>query len=172
MSNSSAITEKSKLNYISLLKQRECAWFRVPMNYANINGSTVADPSCSGPACYLNITVYRFAWDNRSRLIASDATFNPPSQDYPLNAAQVRSRTTVGQMFLIDDGPGLDSVSMQSSLIDQFGLVYEPYDFYITNMRGVGSSMDSGRSNLEQVPATTVVDCQSVVDRHQHAELC
>ena len=65
-------------------------------------------------------------------------------------------------MFLIDDGPGLDSVAMQSSLIDQFGLVYEPYDFYITNMRGVSSSMDTGRSNLDEVPATTVVDCATV----------
>ena len=41
----------------------------------------------------------------------------------------------------------------------QFGLVYEPYDFYIVNMRGVASSMDGGRGNLAEVPAMTVVDC-------------
>ena len=41
----------------------------------------------------------------------------------------------------------------------QFGLVYEPYDFYIVNMRGVASSMDGGRGNLAEVPAMTVIDC-------------
>jgi hypothetical protein len=162
-SNNPLIIEKSRLNYISLLETRECAWFRVPMNYANVNGSTAGDPSCSGAYCFLNITVYRFSWQKRRFILASDAAFNPPNHSsYPFNAAQVRSREVGGQMFLIDDGPGLDSVAMQSSLIDQFGLVYEPYDFYITNMRGVGSSMDAGRSNLHEVPATTVVDCTTV----------
>jgi hypothetical protein len=133
------------------------------MNYANVGGNTIGDPSCIGTSCHLNITVYRFAWQTRKLLIASDENFNPPNRSsYPFNAAQVRSRAAGGQMFLIDDGPGLDSVAMQSSLIDQFGLVYEPYDFYITNMRGVSSSMDTGRSNLDEVPATTVVDCATV----------
>ena len=106
---------------------------------------------------------YRFPWHSRRPLLAADASFNPPNlSSYPFSAAQVRARQAAGQMFLIDDGPGLDSVAMQSSLIDQFGLVYEPYDFYIPNMRGVGSSMDAGRVNLHEVPATTVVDCTSV----------
>lgn len=147
---------------MSLLQTRECAWFSVPMNYVNVNGSSVGDPSCSGSACYLNITVYRFAWEKRRYDLTADNTFNPPNQgSYPFDAAKVRSRPLSGHMFLIDDGPGMDSVAMQSSLIDQFGLVYEPYDFYITNMRGVNSSMDTGRSNLHQVPATTVVDCSA-----------
>jgi hypothetical protein len=162
MSSNPAVTEKSRSNYMSLLQTRECAWFSVPMNYVNVNGSSVGDPSCSGSACYLNITVYRFAWEKRRYALTADNTFNPPNQgSYPFDAAKVRSRQLSGHMFLIDDGPGMDSVAMQSSLIDQFGLVYEPYDFYITNMRGVNSSMDTGRSNLDQVPATTVVDCSA-----------
>jgi hypothetical protein len=162
MSNDPLVTEKSRLNYISLLETRECAWYSVPMNYANVGGNTTGDPACTG-ACFLNITVYRFLWQTRRLPMTSGQRFNPPNRSsYPFNAAQVQSRATAGQMFLIDDGPGLDSVAMQSSLIDQFGLVYEPYDFYITNMRGVRSSMDAGRNNTHEVPVTTVVDCTSV----------
>ena len=90
MSNDPVVTEKSRLNFISLLESRECAWYSVPMNYANVDGNTTGDPSCSGASCNINITVYRFAWDRRKTEITSVQTFNPPNQSsYPFNAAQV-----------------------------------------------------------------------------------
>jgi hypothetical protein len=163
LSKDPSILAKSRANYEKLLKSRECAWFRVPLTYLNNGVKNVADSSCTDQLCYLNITVYRFLWKDRKDFLTQSGSFNPPSA-YPFGPDDAQRRPVDGQMMLIEDGPGRDATDMQSMLIDQFGLVYEPLDFYIPNMRGCASAMDFSRS-VSGVPSQTSVSCSSSVSK-------
>jgi hypothetical protein len=57
------------------------------------------------------------------------------------------------------------NASAQSLLVDQFGLVYEPLDFYVPVMRGVTSSMDANRNVASTLPLHSAVACSSSVSR-------
>jgi hypothetical protein len=155
---------KSRANYEQLLRTRECAWFSVPLSYLNDGVTNVQDSACSGPYCYINITLYRFPWESRRTFLTQPANFNPPNvSNYPFDNLSARRRPLEGQMMLIEDGPGRDATDMQSMLIDQFGLVYEPLDFYLPNMRGCASTMDNNRNVSVNVPSQTTVSCSSSV---------
>jgi hypothetical protein len=137
----------------------------MPLIYLNNGTQNVAAP-CAGPLCHVNITVYRFSWAARKDFLTQPDAFNPPNASgYPFSRTAAQLRQLEGQMMLIEDGPGRDAADMQSMLIDQFGLVYEPLDFYIPNMRGVGSSMDSKRAaNLtRRMPLHSRLECSSSV---------
>jgi hypothetical protein len=73
-------------------------------------------------------------------------------------------------MMLIEDGPGRDATDMQSMLIDQFGLVYEPLDFYIPNMRGCASMMDALRNVIGNIPSQTSISCSSSVAQRPYPD--
>jgi hypothetical protein len=157
-----AVLAKSRSNYEKLLGTRECAWFSVPLSYLNDGAKNVPNGACVGAICHYNISVYRFSWMKRKDLLTQPDTFNPPNATaYPFTAGSAQQRRLGGQMMLIEDGPGRDATDMQSMLIDQFGLVYEPLDFYIPNMRGCASSMDRKRAPTVALPQQTEVACSS-----------
>jgi hypothetical protein len=165
LSRDPSFLAKSRANYEELLKKRQCAWFSVPLTYLNNGSHNVADSSCTDQFCYLNITVYRFLWEDRKAFLTRNDSFNPPHA-YPFGPVYAKERPVDGQMMLIEDGPGRDATNMQSMLIDQFGLVYEPLDFYIPNMRGCASVMDVRRSVNGSVPSQTSVSCSSSVSKY------
>jgi hypothetical protein len=156
------VLAKSQSNYEKLLSTRECAWYSVPLSYLNDGSKNVPNLACSGAFCHLNISVYRFSWMKRKDLLTQPDTFNPPNATaYPFSRTAAQQRQLQGQMMLIEDGPGRDATDMQSMLIDQFGLVYEPLDFIIPNMRGCATSMDRKRASASSLPQHTHIACSS-----------
>jgi hypothetical protein len=159
-----ATLSKSRSNYENLLRTRECAWYSVPLNYVNDGVNNIPDNSCVGEFCNINITVYRFPWRARQEFLTQVGSFNPPTT-YPFSRLASFQRSFEGQMMLIADGPGRDGTDMQSMLIDQFGLVYEPLDFYIPNMRGCTSAMEVNRFVSGDFPSQTSISCSSSISQ-------